>query len=554
MLHHLHISNYALISRLDIELEDVFSVITGETGAGKSIILGALGLLCGQRADSKVIQAGAKKCCVEAVFHLDGLHMEPFFLENDIDFDGHECIVRREVHASGKSRAFVNDTPVQLSVQKELSNYLIDIHSQHRNLLLGRESFLIDTLDDIARNETARQSYRHAFEAWKKAQYELKLLKEQADKDKADAEFIQFQLQQLEAAALQSGEQENLEQEAETLSHSEEIKQALFLVTGTLSDEENAFTAQLRLGVQALESIAKVFPAADTLAQRLESTRIELEDIANEAELSMEHIEFDPARRAYVEERLDTIYSLEKKHNAHDIDDLLRIQNDLEKRLQQIECFDDLLEEKEKEHARCLAELEKCGNLLTASRKKAAEKLEKGLIDQLQELGMPHIRLRFDFTRKPAGENTGFDAVALLFSANKNTPLQDVSQIASGGEIARLMLSLKAQLAQSVHLPTIIFDEIDTGVSGTMAEKMANVMRQMSQYCQVICITHLPQIAAAGELHYRVYKDEDESGQTQSHISRLDTDERITEIAQMLSGEELTEAAINNAKSLLKLH
>jgi len=553
MLHHLHISNYALISKLDIEFEDVFSVITGETGAGKSIILGALGLLCGQRADTRVIQTGAKKCCVEAVFHLNGLHLESFFKEKDIDFDGCECIVRREVYNTGKSRAFLNDIPVQLIVLKELSGYIIDIHSQHRNLLLGRESFLIDTLDGMARNESVRQSYQQTFSVWKQAQLELKQLKEQVEKDRADAEFIQFQLQQLEAAALQADEQEELEQEAETLSHAEEIKQALFQVAGILSKGDATLTTQMKTGTQALEAIARFFPAAETLAQRLESTRIELEDIADEMERSKEYVDFDPARQSFVEERLDTIYSLEKKHHVASIGELLQIQTCLAEKLQKIENFDDFLQEKEEALVRLQQDLDKYGEELTNSRKKAAKSLEEGLISQLKELGMPHVKLCFEFLRKSVGDQSGFDSVTFLFSSNKGAKMQDVSQIASGGEIARLMLSLKAQMSQNIHLPTIIFDEIDTGVSGTMAEKMANVMRQMSKHCQVICITHLPQIAAAGERHYRVYKEEDNE-QVQSHICRLMQDERVAEIAQMLSGEEMTEAAINNAKSLLKLY
>lgn len=553
MLRHLHISNYALISRLDIDLEDGFSVLTGETGAGKSIILGALGLLCGQRADSKAIQAGARKCCVEGTFDLSGLHLDAFFDEKDIDFDGSECIVRREISDTGKSRAFLNDTPVQLATLKELSGYIIDIHSQHKNLLLGREGFLLDTLDEVARNQGLRDAYAQAYTEWKSAEEALRRLTEQSERDRAETDFMRFQLDQLEAAALQAGEQEELEQESEVLSHAEDIKQALFQTTEMLSGGENSPADQLRLAVQALEAVAEVYPTAGELAERMESTRIELEDIAREAERSAEGIDFDPGRMEYVAERLDTIYSLEKKHNAESIGQLLELQTDLRQRLDQIENIDHLLDESRSCVAACRKTLEAEAARLTASRKSAATSLEKGLCAQLKELGMLHVSLKFDISERPAADRSGFDAACFLFSANKNTPMQDVSQIASGGEIARLMLSLKAQLAQSTHLPTIIFDEIDTGVSGTMAEKMASVMKQMSRSCQVVCITHLPQIAAAGEQHYRVYKKE-AAERVESHISRLTTDGRVEEIAQMLSGEKLTEAAINNAKSLLKLN
>ena len=553
MLQHLHISNYALISRLDIDFSKGFSVITGETGAGKSIILGALGLLLGQRADAKAIKTGAQKCCVEATFDAGGLNLETFFSENDIDFDGHECIVRREVNTGGKSRAFINDTPVPVAVLKEAGSHLIDIHSQHQNLLLNHETFLLDTLDAVARDAKELDDYRHLYDDYRRAVAEWDELKAKAEQSRNDEEFLRFQLQRLDEADLHPGEQEELEEELETLSHAEEIKEALFRTSAPFSAEENSPLASLKAGCQSLRGIGHVFAPAEELSERLSSVCIELEDIAAELERQQECIEFNPERLAYVDARLGTIYDLEKKHHAAGIDELLQTQEELRDRLSTIENLDELLAAKEKTAGELLARLTRAGEALTAARKKAAAEIADSLTQQLQHLGMPAVRLSLQIDTKDRPEASGMDAVTFLFSANKNVALQNVAQIASGGEIARLMLSLKALISRCRHLPTIIFDEIDTGVSGTMAEKMANVMQQMACNCQVICITHLPQIAALGTTHYRVYKQEDETGTT-SHIDRLTPDERIREIANMLSGAEMTEAAINNAKSLLKIH
>ena len=553
MLQHLHISNYALISRLDIDFSEGFSVITGETGAGKSIILGALGLLLGQRADAKAIKTGAQKCCVEATFDAGGLNLEPFFAENDIDFDGHECIVRREVNAGGKSRAFINDTPVPVAVLKEAGSHLIDIHSQHQNLLLNHEAFLLDTLDAVAGDAQELDGYRRLYDDYRRAVAEWDELKAKAEQSRNDEEFLRFQLQRLDEADLHPGEQEELEEELETLSHAEEIKEALFRTSAPFSAEENSPLASLKAGCQQLRGIGHVFAPADELSERLSSVCIELEDIAAELERQQERIEFNPERLAYVDARLGTIYDLEKKHHAAGIGELLQTQEELRSRLNTIENLDELLAAKEKTAGELLARLTRAGESLTAARKKAAAEIADSLTQQLQHLGMPAVRLSLQIDAKGRPEASGMDAVTFLFSANKNVALQNVAQIASGGEIARLMLSLKALISRCRHLPTIIFDEIDTGVSGTMAEKMANVMQQMACNCQVICITHLPQIAALGSAHYRVYKQDDETGTT-SHIDRLTSEERIREIANMLSGAEMTEAAINNAKSLLKIH
>lgn len=551
MLKNLKISNYALIEKSDIDFSSGFSVITGETGAGKSIILGALGLLMGQRADSKVIKANEKKCAVEAVFNIEGLQLEAFFSEHDIDYDAEECILRREVSSNGKSRAFVNDSPVSASTLKLLAAEVIDIHSQHQNLLMGREHFLLDILDAVANNQEVKDAYAQCFHEWHEACKALKQLKEQRAQDQANRDFLQFQFDQLEAANLKDNEQSELEDEHQLLSHAEEIKGSLFEALNAFSEDGGNIAGKLRSAAHDLSSISGVFAQAEALAARIESARIELEDVSEELERNAENIEFDPARYQFVEERLNTIYELEKKHQVDTIADLLRLQEELNLQLNNIENGDEIIAEKEKAIEGLYQSLLSLGKDITTSRKTAAKTTAENLMLTLQTLGMPNARLRFEITTRTAPDISGFDNVTFLFSANKNVPEQDVTQIASGGEIARLMLSLKAFLSQRKKLPTIIFDEIDTGVSGTMAERMAQVMQQMAQNCQVICITHLPQIAALGQQHYRVFKSENDTG-TSSHITCLDKDERIREIANMLSGEELTEAAINNAKALLK--
>lgn len=553
MLTHLYITNYAIIEELDIDFHDGFSVITGETGAGKSIILGALGLLLGKRADAQAIKNGEKKCSIEASFDIRALNLKSFFANNDIDNDDTECILRREVINTGKSRAFINDTPVSLTQLKELGTYLIDIHSQHQNLLMNQEDFLLDIVDTIAGNQSLRETYLHTFEAWKRAQTLLLELQARAEKDQANQDYLKFQIQQFQEANLSEGEQEELEQEASTLNHAEDIKQALFAAYAPLVSEELRLLEELKNGTQKLESISAVYPQAQEMAERLNSAYIELEDLSSELEKVQMEIEFDPIRQNFVEERLNTIYSLEQKHKVSTIAELLQIYDDLQKRLNEIENIDETVKEKEKEVEQQLGALAKSAKALTKSRETAAKTIAKSLIEQLQTLGMPHVKLEFSLTPKSSFDRNGSDTISLLFSANKNRPLQDVAAIASGGEIARLMLSLKALIAKSKALPTIIFDEIDTGVSGTMAEKMALTMQQIADNCQVLCITHLPQIAALGAHHYRVYKVEGDD-KTTSHISLLSQEERIKEIANMLTGSEMTEAAINNAKSLLRIN
>lgn len=552
MLTHLHIANYALIDRLDIDFEAGFSVITGETGAGKSIILGALGLLLGNRADAKTIKAGAAKCVVEGTFDISKLGLGRFFSENDIENDSLECIVRREVATNGKSRAFVNDTPVTVAKFKELTTSLIDIHSQHQNLLLGHEGFLLETLDTMAHNQALRDNYTEAYHTWRTAARRLDTVREQAKKDKDDTDYLRFQLTALDEAGLVSGEQEELEHESAELSHAEEIKSGLLQAEAPMTADEANLLSALKLSASSLQGIADYFPAAGELAERIESARIELEDIAEELDRSAERIEFSPERQAYVDDRLDIIYGLQKKHHVDTVEELLALRDELQRRIDDIENLDDRLKELEAETARTHDTLIKVGKALRISRETAGRDIAARLLETLQSLGMPSAKLHFVLTPRPMPDASGLDTAALLFSANKNVPEQDVTLIASGGEIARLMLALKALLSSARALPTIIFDEIDTGVSGTMAEKMAQVMLRMADSCQVLCITHLPQIAACGHQHYRVYKAEDQNGTT-SHIDHLTSEARIHEIANMLSGEQITEAAINNAKSLLHL-
>lgn len=552
MLQHLHISNYVLIRELSIDFAAGYSVITGETGAGKSIILGALGLLCGGRADSRAVKDGERKCVVEAEFSLDGDSMKDIFRKHDIDYDEGLCIVRREVGVNGKSRAFVNDTPTTLTALREIASGLFDIHSQHRNLLLGEENFLLDTLDVMGSDTGLPTRYKAAFHAWKEADDALRALQAQARMGKEEEDYLRFQLQQLDEANLQSGEQEELEDLQETLEHAEEIKQALFAAQQAIHGQDELSPLQsLRNGASLLQGIAPVFAQAQELAERLESARIELDDIADEAERMADRIAFDPERLVETSERLSTIYNLEKRHSAKDIDELLHIADDLRKRLGKVEHIDADITAMQEETERLRQERDSIASKLTESRTLAAEKLQEALTERIASLGMPNATVLFSLAGRETPDPSGADTVTLLFSANKNVSPVDVSDVASGGEVSRLMLSLKSILAQHRSLPTIIFDEIDTGVSGTMAEKMAHVMRLMSERTQVICITHLPQIAAMGDAHYKVYKEEDEQA-VSSHIVRLTEGERVEEIAGMLSGEERTQAAIENAKELLK--
>lgn len=550
MFKSLSINNYALIDRLDISVEPGFTVITGETGAGKSIMLGALGILLGGRAEARAVRTGAAKCVVEAAFDVSALGIQGFFEENDIDFDGEECILRREVTAAGKSRAFINDTPVPAARLKELGALVIDIHSQHRNLLIGREDYLLDTLDTVAANTAEKEAYAEAFALWRKAEEDLKALRLQAEKGQTDGDYLKFQLTQIQEAALLPDEQEELEKENALLEHAEEIKAALGSAAFAINGSDGERLAELRRAAQLLESIAAHLPEAAALAERLESARIEIGDIADELERQSEGIDFNPARAEQVASRLNLIYDLLQKHRAASITELLALAKDWEEQLNRLENMESLLEESQRRCAALLADLHKQGSVLTATRGKAAKIVEQSLTESLHTLGMPNVSIHFSLQPREVPAASGMDTPVFLFSANKNVPMQPVSEIASGGEIARVMLALKGLIARHKNLPTIIFDEIDTGVSGTMAERMAVMMGEIAKHCQVLCITHLPQIAAKGNAHFRVHKEENETGTT-SHISRLSPEERVREIATMLSGAEISEAAVSNAKALL---
>ena len=550
MFKSLSINNYALIDRLDISVEPGFTVITGETGAGKSIMLGALGILLGGRAEARAVRTGAAKCVVEAAFDVSALGIQGFFDENDIDFDGEECILRREVTAAGKSRAFINDTPVPAARLKELGALVIDIHSQHRNLLIGREDYLLDTLDTVAANSAEKEAYAEAFAHWRKAEEDLKALRLQAEKGQTDGDYLKFQLTQIQEAALLPDEQEELEKENALLEHAEEIKASLGSAAFAINGGDGERLAELRRAAQQLESIAAHLPEAAALAERLESARIEIGDIADELERQSEGIDFNPARAEQVASRLNLIYDLLQKHRAASITELLALAKDWEEQLNRLENMESLLAESQRRCAALLADLHKQGSVLTATRGKAAKIVEQSLTESLHTLGMPNVSIRFSLQPREVPAACGMDTPVFLFSANKNVPMQPVSEIASGGEIARVMLALKGLIARHKNLPTIIFDEIDTGVSGTMAERMAVMMGEIAKHCQVLCITHLPQIAAKGNAHFRVHKEENETGTT-SHISRLSPEERVREIATMLSGAEISEAAVSNAKALL---
>lgn len=560
MIRSLYIQNYALIEQLDISFEQGFSVITGETGAGKSIMLGALALLLGQRADSKAIRQGASKCVIEAHFDLSGSPFSSFFKANELDYDD-DCILRREVYASGKSRAFINDTPVQLSLMKELGDQLIDIHSQHQNLLLNHEGFQLSVLDILAHHDHLLVEYNQLYKSWIQSKSDLQQLMEESERNKADEDYVRFQLNQLQEAQLQDDEQEALEQEAEMLTHAEDIKSALYQSSQLLDGDEQSLLQVLKDCCSTLQGISKVYPAARELTDRLDSSFIEIKDIADEISVKEEEVEFNPQRLEEVNDRLNTIYTLQKKHHVDSVNELLQIQAGFQQRLENITSSDEQIAQLKKRCDDQYQELLKQAKVLTKNRAEAAKKVDKNMQGMLIPLGMPNVRFNVEMTARKELDAKGMDSVKFLFSANKNGALQDISSVASGGEIARVMLSLKAMLADEARFSTIIFDEIDTGVSGEIAARMASMMEEMGKTLgndvenkqvdrQVISITHLPQIAAKGRVHYKVYKKDNEH-ETVSHIRRLTQEERVEEIAHMLSGDTLTDAAIQNAKELL---
>ena len=551
MLRQLYIRNFTLIDELDITFKPGFSVITGETGAGKSIILGAIGQILGNRADARMVKAGCDKCVIEAHFDLSNYDMESFFDDNDIDYEPEDCIIRRELKANGKSRAFINDTPVALTTARELGQQLVDIHSQHQNLLLQKEDFQLNVVDIIAHNSQLLNDYRTLFDGYAKAKAALREKEEECEKDRANEDFLRFQADELVKAQLIDGEQEELEQELETLSHAEDIKGALFDADNLLSGDDRSITQSCKTMLSRLSDIGDVYPAIRQVTERIDSAYIELKDIARDISNLAESIDFDPARLTMANERLDTIYTLQKKHHVESVAELIAIRDSLTARLNDITNSEDMLEDMRRQVEDMHRKATEAAARLTESRQEAARRVTEQLLAQMTALGMPNARFEIKFETKELAVD-GADRISYMFSANKNVPLEPIAQVASGGEVARVMLSLKAMISGAVKLPTIIFDEIDTGVSGRVAEMMAQIMRQMGRADrQVISITHLPQIAALGTTHYKVEKT-DTDDTTISRMRMLGHDERITEIAQMLSGSNISDAAIENAKSLLE--
>ena len=550
MLKSLFIQNFVLIDNLDIHFDQGFSVITGETGAGKSIILGALSLVLGQRADGKSIKQGADKCVIEAVFDVSKYQLESFFLDNDLEYDSESCILRRELYASGKSRAFVNDSPVSLAILKELGTKLIDIHSQHQNLLLGDNRFQLRVVDVMAENEILLILYKKEYTRYQGLRKELSNLKERAAQSKQEEDYIRFQLDQLEEANLQPDEQDELEQEQETLSHAEEIKSSLYRVSSCLDGEEQGVVSLLKESLSSMDALERYFPRAKEIAERLRSAYIDLNDLASEMEGLIEDVEFNPDRLTWVNERLDMLYALQQKHRVSSVEELIVLRDQFRAQLADIDSFDEQIAALEKQVQNSYKELLQQASVLSEQRKIASVAFAQQLVEMVAPLGMPHTRFQVDVVPRKEPESDGMDEIRFMFSANKSMAIQPVAQTASGGEISRLMLCIKAMIAGFTALPTIIFDEVDTGVSGDIADKMGHIMQDLGSKMQVFAITHLPQIAAQGKAHYFVYK-EDIQDRTVTRIRPLDKEERVREVARMLSGSALTEASLANAKDLL---
>ncbi|MGQ1783930.1 MULTISPECIES: DNA repair protein RecN [unclassified Saccharicrinis] len=549
MLKSLFVSNYALIDQVEIDFSNGFSVITGETGAGKSIILGALSLVLGQRSDVSVLKDKEKKSVVEAVFNVSGYGFEKLFKEEDVDFEV-ETTIRREVLSSGKSRAFVNDTPVNLGFLKSVSLRLIDIHSQHQNLLLGESGFQLNVVDTVAKNMALKDKYLNDYSTYHVLVKRKKELESQNSKLAEEADYMRFQVDELDQMKLIEGEQEELEQEREMLSHAGEIKGNLFANVEILNGEASPVLSALKEVSRNMDKIASFIPEGEEWVKRTESAFIDLDDLVKELEDKMEGIDHDPSRLDFVSSRLDQIYALQQKHRVDNLSALIEIRDNLAAKLQKISSFDTDLMELNKEIEAAFKVLKQSGSRLSASRKKVIPAIEKQIVDQLVELGMPNARLVVDCKLLNEFSENGFDDINFLFSANKKGELSAIPKVASGGEMSRVMLCIKALLSVSKGLPTIIFDEIDSGVSGEVADKMGRIMQDISKNIQVISITHLPQIAVKGKHHYKVYK-KDSKTDTRSSIEKLDYDLRVTEIAKMLSGSNLSDAALSNAKELL---
>lgn len=551
MIKSLYIRNFALIDSLEIDFDKGFTTITGETGAGKSIILGALSLILGQRADSKALKDSESKSVIEGHFDLSAYALEPFFTENEIEYDAEHCILRRELFPGGKSRAFVNDTPVNLNQLKELASQLIDIHSQHQNLLLSDATYQLRVLDTLAGTLPDLDLYLIEFKKYKKLNRELKQLKEDVSRNRQEEDYLRFQFEQLDSAQLQDGEQELLEAELDQLNHAEEIKGGLYKIYQLIQSDENGLIIPLKEAVHTASGLQRVYPKIKDLLERLESNLIDLKDIAAEAEDSADSVEFNPERLQWIQNRLDVIYTLQQKHNAQSVAELIALYAQLDERLQQMDNSDEAVLQLEKALLDQKAKVVEIATRLSGKRRKEAVKVASQLENRLIHLGMPNVKVELSFKTTDEPAENGFESVTFLFSANKNMPLQPIADIASGGEISRVMLSLKAMVAGATALPTIIFDEIDTGVSGEIADKMGDIMVELSRYLQVMSITHLPQIAAKGNAQFKVYKTDTEEATT-THLRRLEEEERIDEIARMLSGAVIVESALTHAREMLK--
>ncbi len=549
MIKSLSITNYALIDELEIDFSKGFSIITGETGAGKSILMGALALITGQRADTGVLKKTDKKCVVEGNFLLDGYGLHGFFEENELDY-ALESILRREISPAGKSRAFINDTPVNLNTLKELSFKLIDIHSQHQNLNLNQSEFQLKVVDSYAGNTNLLEEYQSVYTKYKKLKKELEDLKSQAAKSKDDFDYLSFRFDELEKAKLIEGEQEELEEEAKTLNNTEEIQRNLAIIHNLLNEDEFSVLVKIKEAYLAANRIKNVFSKIEPIEERLNSSFIELKDIAEEVELTLSNIEFNPERIEYVNSRLDLIYSLQKKHNVLSIAELIKVKDELDEKLQNISSFEERINKLNKKVEETKSKVKDISEDLSKKRIKSFEKIEKYVSTQLKDLGMPDATFKINREGLSEFSQSGIDKISFLFSANANIPAQNINKVASGGEISRLMLSIKSLLSKSISLPTIIFDEIDTGVSGDIADRMASIMKKMSENMQVISITHLPQVAAKGDTHYLVFKEKINQTDT-TNIKKVKGEERIKELAKMLSGENITKEAIENAKVLL---
>jgi len=551
MLQNLSIQNYALINNVEINFDKGLTIITGETGAGKSILLGALGLLIGQRADVSVLKDKTKKCIVEGNFNVKDYDLSSFFKTNELDFEIN-TIIRREINPTGISRAFINDTPVTLNILKDLGLRLIDIHSQHQTLTLNESSFQLSLVDSFAQHISTLETYKSEFKKFKKLKSTLSELEAENAASQKELDYLQFQFTELENANLQTGEQQVMEQELETLTHAEEIKLNIAKCTAILDESEVNILTGLAEVKSNLNTISKFNEGLQAIQQRVESVYIELKDVISELNSTGDEINYDPQQIELITGKLDNIYRLQKKHTVNSVDELIKIQNELSDRLQSISFLDEKIESLKKEIDASKKELEKLTNELSGNRKKVAPQIEKELVSMLSELGMPDAALKVAIEQLEDFDSSGKDNIRFLFSANKGSDPKELNKVASGGELSRLMLSLKALMSRLKALPTIIFDEIDTGVSGDVANKMGLIMDRMAGQMQVVAITHLPQIASKGKSHLFVYKNV-EVDKTVSQIKSLNKDERILELAKMLSTGTPTSAAIKNAKELLKV-